>query len=137
MSTNTNRVDTSRVDQMALRQRIAAQAIVRNEIVEEIERAEAPFKTRIGAIEDEMAEATRLLRNRLDLHDEENAVDDNCAADFDENTALPVTCCVSGLVLLESDDVWTDGNRQALAAVLPVPQDEIPAATLDVDDEAA
>jgi hypothetical protein len=135
----TTTVDTSRVDNIELRQRIAKQALVRAAINAAIGQLEEPFRARIATVEDEMAEATRLLRDQLEQHDEENAVDDNQAIDFDDITGMPATCCVSGLVLLESDDLVEDlEGRTALKAVLPWPEtqalpDLIPA---DVDEAA-
>lgn len=115
-----NRIDTSKVDRMEMRQRIANRETEREGIVAEIDTAEAPFRARIEAIEEEMAAATKPLQERLDKHDETATEDEESIYAFDEY-GRPQRCCISGLVLLNDDHLIEDlqADNFALAAVLP------------------
>jgi hypothetical protein len=131
-------IDTSRVDRMEIRGRLAAQDEQRAAICKEIDAAEAPFDERIAVIEKERDEATRELYARLAAHDEATRSDDKHCYGFDDDGQRE-RCCVSGLVLLEGDEtIGDDDGREALKALLPWPAAEPePEDEIEEDEEEA
>ncbi len=81
---NANRIDTSKIGRMDVRQRIASNEATRSGILQEIAAAEEPYRARFVAIEEEMAAATAALQARLDQHDQTAANDENEVYAFDE-----------------------------------------------------
>lgn len=129
---NANRIDTSKIDRMDVRQRIANHEAERTAITDEIARVEAPFRAQAEA-------ATKELREKLDAHDETPGMYDE-AREFEAEDG-PHRCCISGLIILEDDPVVVlegdEDGRMALAYVIgwPEPDDDIPAAQPHVEDD--
>jgi hypothetical protein len=104
---------------MELRQRLASQAAARARLTAERDVAFEPFAARLEALQDECTAALAGISERIAAHDEATAADDELALEF-VGDGEPVTCCVSGLVLLKGDEVVADGlGRLALMAALP------------------
>lgn len=137
-------IDTSKVDRMEIRLRVDAHEKARDVIQAEIEAAEAPFEARIREIKREMLAATAETRKRLAEHDAAEGIygevyqaEEEPEEGYDEGK-WPLRCTVSGLILLDGDDVIDKDGRYVLTAVLPNwPQDLPDAADEDEEDEAA
>jgi len=131
-------VDTSKIDRMDVRQRIDAHEGERTKIAAELKAARASFNARIEAIQRERMEATAAIQARLDAHDETPDIYDDVLELDDSEDFNPIRCCITGLILLDGDELVEDAHgRRALAAAVnwPDPPQDLPDAEEDDEDE--
>jgi len=129
-----NNLDVSKIDRMDIRMRIDAHEVERAKIVDELKAAQASFNERIEAIQRERMVATADIQARLDAHDKTRGVYDDVLEFDDSEDENPACCCVTGLVLLDGDELVKDEHgRRALAAAVHWP--DPPQALPDLEDQ--
>jgi len=131
-------VDTSKVDRMEVRRRIDAHEAERAKIAAELKGARASFNARIEVIQRERMEATAAIQARLDAHDETRGIYDEVLELDDTADQNPIRCCVTGLILLDGDEIVEDDHgRRALAAAVnwPDPPQDLPDSEEDEDED--
>lgn len=130
-------VDTNKITRMDERELLSNQADIRKSLVMKAEQIEAPFLARIKPIEEEMARATAEVDAQIRRHDLECKPNEVNVHDWDD-AGQPVRCVLSGLVILQGDEVVRDAlGRPALRAVLPWPADPVNEDEPRAHDEAA